>query len=142
MAATMLTLIDQDGTERTVAAEMDGDRVRFAGDLLPDVTGWTLEPQGLCRGDVCVPMRGRGVADDGGLVDLATFAEVVGLPLALEIEGVDAPVAVLAERPDARTAAISSGVAPDFTLPDLDGNPVSLHDFDRRKRLLLAWASW
>jgi hypothetical protein len=142
MAATTLTLIDQDGAERTVAAEVDGGRVRFAVDALGDTTGWTLEDQGLCHGDVCVPVRGRAVADDAGMVDLVTFAKLVGLPLALEVDAPDGPVAVLAERSEARTAAISSGMAPDFTLPDLDGNPVSLHDFDRRKRLLLAWASW
>ena len=32
--------------------------------------------------------------------------------------------------------------APDFTLPDLDGNDVSLGDFAGRKRLLVAFASW
>jgi hypothetical protein len=142
MASTTLTLIDQDGAERTVAAEIDAGSVRFASDALAEATGWTSEPQGLCRGDVCVPVRGRALAGDDGMVDLAAFAAMVGLPLALEVDGPSGPVAVLAERSDARTAAISSGVAPDFTLPDLDGNPVSLHDFDRRKRLLLAWASW
>ena len=75
-------------------------------------------------------------------VDLATFAEIAGLPLALELDGPDGPVAVLADAAAERRATLSSGIAPDFTLPDLDGNPVSLHDFDRRKRLLLAWASW
>src|SRR5690349_15016044 len=142
MAATSLTVIDQDGTVHTVAAEVRDGGVGFASDSLAGATGWTLEPEGLCRGDVCVPVRGRALAGDDGLVDLVTFAEVVGLPLALELEGPDGPVGVFAERSDERTAAITSGTAPDFTLPDLDGNPVSLHDFDRRKRLLLAWASW
>jgi hypothetical protein len=142
MAATSLMLIDQDGHVRTVAAEVRDGRVAVSGDALPDATGWTLEPQGLCRGDVCVPIRGKGIVDEDGLVDLTAFGAATGVPLALELDGPDGPVAALAERSDERTAAITSGVAPDFTLPDLDGNPVSLHDFDRRKRLLLAWASW
>ena len=142
MTATTLTLIDQDGGTRTAAAETDGGGVRLAGDALPDATGWSVEPQGLCRGDVCVPLRGRDLVRDDGSVDLTAFAETVGLPLALELDGPDGPVAVLAEAGPERTAALSSGLAPAFTLPDLDGNPVSLHDFDRRKRLLLAWASW
>ena len=142
MSATSLTLIDQDGAVRTVDAEVRDGRVGFAGGSLAEVTGWKLEPQGLCRGDVCVPVRGRAVVGDDGQIDLVTFAEAVGLPLALELDGPDGPVGVLAERSEERTAAITSGMAPDFTLPDLDGNPVSLHDFDRRKRLLLAWASW
>ena len=32
--------------------------------------------------------------------------------------------------------------APDFTLNDMNGQPVSLHNFERRKVLLLAWSSW
>jgi hypothetical protein len=142
VAATTLTLIDEDGAVRTLAAEVEDGKVRFAGDALPDATGWTLEPQGLCRGDICVPIRGKGIVSEDGLVDLAAFGAATGVPMALELDGPDGPVGVLAERSDERTAAITSGVAPDFTLPDLDGNPVSLHDFDRRKRLLLAWASW
>jgi hypothetical protein len=139
---TTLTLLDQEGGTRTAAATVDGEQVRLAADALPGATGWSVEPQGLCRGDVCVPVRGRDLVGEDGSVDLTAFAETVGLPLALELEGPDGPVAVLAEAAPERTAALSSGVAPPFTLPDLDGNPVSLHDFDRRKRLLLAWASW
>ena len=30
-------------------------------------------------------------------------------------------------------------IAPDFTLPDLDGNPVSLSDFRGRKNVLLVF---
>jgi hypothetical protein len=32
--------------------------------------------------------------------------------------------------------------APDFTLPDIDGNPHRLSTFRGRKVFLLAWASW
>ena len=142
MTSTTLTLIDQDGGVRTVAAHVDGATVRFPSDALGTATGWTLEPQGLCRGDVCVPLRGRPLVADDGTVELAAFASAAGLPLALEVDGPDGPVAVLAEPAATRTAALTSGHAPEFTLPDLDGNPVSLKDFDRRKRLLLAWASW
>jgi hypothetical protein len=32
--------------------------------------------------------------------------------------------------------------APAFTLPDLDGTPHSLEEWDDRKKLLFAFASW
>lgn len=32
--------------------------------------------------------------------------------------------------------------APDFTLYDLDGNPVKLSDFDGKKRMVNFWATW
>src|SRR3954454_24856838 len=142
MTATTLTLIDQDGGVRIAAAEAGGGAVRIEAGALPAATGWAVEPQGLCRGDVCVPLRGRDLVNEAGSVDLVTFAETAGLPLALELDGRGGRVGVLADAGTEPTAALSSGVAPAFTLPDLDGNPVSLHDFDRRKRLLLAWASW
>jgi peroxiredoxin len=37
---------------------------------------------------------------------------------------------------------LSSLAAPDFTLPDIDGNSHSLSDFRGKKILLLTWASW
>jgi peroxiredoxin len=33
-------------------------------------------------------------------------------------------------------------MAPDFTLPDLDGRMHSLSDYRGKKVFLLAWASW
>jgi peroxiredoxin len=32
--------------------------------------------------------------------------------------------------------------APNFTLPDINGKMVSLSDFAKRKKLILAWSSW
>ena len=50
--------------------------------------------------------------------------------------------AVLGEAPTTLRGDLDSLVAPAFTLPELDGHPVSLSGFDGRKRLLFAWASW
>jgi peroxiredoxin len=33
-------------------------------------------------------------------------------------------------------------MAPDFTLPTLDGSTVSLHDYRGKKVIVLIWASW
>ncbi|HET7501418.1 MAG TPA: redoxin domain-containing protein, partial [Kofleriaceae bacterium] len=43
-----------------------------------------------------------------------------------------------------RSAAASSGpvMAPDFQLPDLDGNLHALSDYRGKKVLLYCWASW
>jgi peroxiredoxin len=40
-------------------------------------------------------------------------------------------------------SAVAVGkIAPDFRLPDVDGNPVSLSDYDGRVRLVDFWATW
>jgi AhpC/TSA family len=101
-------------------------------------TGWELKPQGLCRGDVCIPVRTNVTDADGRLV-LADVAASMGRPVVADAErGVVAFGTSTADR----AAAMASLQAPDFTLPDLDGNSVSLSDFKRRKVLLLAWSSW
>ena len=53
-----------------------------------------------------------------------------------------AGVAVLARAPFDVEAGLAGGDAPDFTLPTLDGEPVSLHDSAGQKRLLVTFASW
>ena len=103
------------------------------------VSGWSLKPEGLCRGDVCIPVRDRtALVTDRGL-DVDEFSRLTGRVAAFDAER---GVIALADSAERRSASLASLEAPDFTLPDLAGNPVSLHDFDRRKRLLLAWSSW
>jgi hypothetical protein len=113
--------------------------VRISPDDLERGFGWTLKPQGLCKGDLCVTLRERrGLLDEDG-VDLAVFAQSAGLPLVLDArEG----VAVLGESAAARGSRLASLEAPDFTLPDLAGRLHSLSEHRGKKVLLIAYASW
>ncbi len=123
----LATEIDADATETSL---------RCSRDALAHATGWSLESQGLCRGDRCVPVP-TGLLS-GEDVDLVTVATILRRPLAFDAAG----VAVLGASVEDLAATITTGTAPPFTLPDLDGSPVSLADFAGRKKLLLAWASW
>ncbi|GAB3762262.1 peroxiredoxin [Nocardioides ginsengisegetis] len=117
----MLTLIDVDGCEHEMAAGLDDDAALAAA------LGWTLKPQGLCRGETCVPLLGRSVPD------------ALGLLVARDDEH-----EVVAVAPSAATRAreLGDGRAPSLTLPDVDGNPVSFDDLSGAKRVLVTWASW
>jgi peroxiredoxin len=102
---------------------------------LQAVTGWTLRPEGLCRGDLCRPLRGRTVETGPG-ADLQGWADVLDLVLVRDAEaGVAALVA-------AAGAVAPDGAAPDLDLSDVDGRPVSFSEFRGRKRVLVTWASW
>jgi len=138
MASRTLTLID-DGRPLTVEAVVQGDAIHLSPAALEQALGWELKPQGLCRGETCVPVRDRAalVHQDG--IDLGTLARLLDRPLAAEAaEG----VAVLGAAASDRAQRLAAMDAPDFTLPDLQGRLHSLRDQRGKKTLLIAWASW
>jgi hypothetical protein len=132
-------IVIDEGRETAVDVAVDGDSVRIRPDALAAGLGWRLEAQGLCRGDVCVPVRDRAALATAAGVDLTALARVLDRPLALDV---DEGVAVLGASASERGTRLSSLEAPDFTLPDLAGRTHSLRDQRGKKTLLIAWASW
>jgi len=132
------TLLDS-GVSHTVPATLREGRARIPAAALEGSLGWTLKDAGLCRGDVCVPVRDRSalLADDG--IDLEELARVLGRPLAIDTEERTAALGVPATD---RSASLVTLEAPDFTLPDLQGRMHSLSDHRGKKVLLIAYASW
>ena len=138
MAEVSFTILDE-GRATEVTAELAGESVRLAGVALERSLGWDMNPQGLCRGDVCIPVLGHaGLVSDGGL-DLAGFAELVQRPLALDL---DEHVASLGASARERARVLQGGSAPDFALPDLSGREWRLSGLRGKKVLLVAYASW
>ena len=132
------TILDEEQAVEVAAAVADGG-VRIAPDALGEALGWELRPEGLCRGDVCVPVRDREALADATGISLAAFAAALGRPLALDVEE---RAAALGTPAASRAAALTSLEAPDFTLPDLDGRLHSLSEHRGKKVLLIAYASW
>ena len=132
------TIIDE--TRATaVKADVDDGRVLLMPGEVERALGWILQPEGFCREDICVPVReGAGVIRDEA-VDLAAFADLLGRPLALDIDERAAAVGASAL---GRASALASLAAPDFTLPDIDGQSHSLSDYRGKKVFLAVWASW
>jgi hypothetical protein len=132
------TLLD-DGRPVQMPAAVGPDGVRVAPETVRVALGWELGPQGLCRGDTCIPVRPEhGLVHAEG-IDLVALAAVLDRPLAVDL---DEHVAALGASAAERGARLRSLAAPDFTLPDVDGRLHSLDDQRGRKVLLLAWASW
>ena len=132
------TLVVADDTVEANAAERDRTLLLAPAELTR-ATGWEVRPEGLCRGEVCVPVRDPDVLLVDGAVDLRAVAEALHQPFAFEP---GPPIAVVGDSAMAVSEQMASLRAPEFTLPDLDGNAVSLSDFVGRKKLLLAWSSW
>ena len=99
-------------------------------------TGWAIKPEGACKGELCVPLR--GVAGEGGVLDAHALAERLGMALVHEPRH-----GLWALGPEALAGrALLSADLPEITLPDHHGSPVSLRSLRGTKLLLLAWASW
>jgi hypothetical protein len=132
------TIVDDDHAVTVRATARDGTLLVPAEDVAR-ATGWALKPEGLCRDEVCVPVRDQAALVVDGSIDVRGLAAALRRPVAVEP---DASLAVLGEATRTVSTRLAALEAPPFTLPDLDGRPVSLDDFAGRKRLLIAWASW
>jgi hypothetical protein len=134
----MLTIIDA-GRAVEVDARVDGGRVLLTEAALREALGWELHEGTLCNDAMCVPLPAGSSLAAGGPLDLAEIAGILDRPLALDAaEG----AAYLGASARDRADALTSLVAPDFTLPDLAGRPHTLAEQRGKKVLLVVWASW
>ena len=136
---TLGLVVNREG--ETMAVEIASNFGEFAISLddFARATGWQLKPQGLCIAEICVPVRDAKTLTNQTQIDLVEFARVTKQNIVVDQEH---KVAALGEHADTRSEAMTSLDAPDFRLPDIHGRQVSFSDFNRRKRLLLAWSSW
>lgn len=138
----MVTIITERGSQEVSAeAERASGALWMAPADVERLLGWTLKPEGLCRGPVCVPLTGqeakRTVRPDA--LDIAGLWRRMEKPVRCTA---NADVWILGEGASERTAALQSLDAPDFSLPDLAGKLHALADYRGRKILLATWASW
>ena len=104
-----------------------------------DELGWELKPEGLCRDDICVPVRPDAELRHGQRIDLVAAARLLGSATLLTD---DADILAVSVPGRDRLTALQGREAPDFALADLDGAIHTLEQYGDRKRLLLAFASW
>ena len=135
--STLTVLMPDESIE--IEGQCVDDLVLVDRSVLPEVLGWELKPQGLCRDTECVPVRDRELVLHGDSVDLRTAAAAVGVTSMLAD---DTDLVALSVPSQTRTGALKGRRAPDFVLPDLDGEDHSLKQFAGRKRMLVAFASW
>ncbi len=136
MSETSFTLIDESRPVEISARVADGT-ITLSPDAVRTALGFELKPAGLCRGEVCIPVRDDRIADTG--IDLVALAKALGRPLALDADNGAAALGASAMERRAQFATLD---APDFELPDLAGTMHKLSDHSDKKILLVAYASW
>jgi hypothetical protein len=135
----MVTLLTDMKETALPDARADGDRLWLSDADLESATGWSPRPEGLCRGDVCVPLPTAREFVRHGLIDVAAVWRYLSKPI---VHSDDGNAWALGEAASDRAAALRSLQAPDFTLPDVAGQMHSLSDYRGKKVLLVSWASW
>jgi hypothetical protein len=108
-------------------------------------TKWHLKPEGICCGELCVPIPPGADAhftaerDGATYLNFSALADLIGKPWASDPKH---RVWYFGAEAAERGTALKSLHAPDFELPDLDGKMHRLSDYRGQKVFLLAWASW
>jgi hypothetical protein len=137
----MITILHDQRETRHADAAADGDALWLDAASIEAATGWAWKPEGLCRGDVCVPLppsAGNEWVRDGRL-NIAAMWRRSGQPV---VHDTAARTWVLGSGALQRGAALATLQAPDFELPDLQGRLHRLSQYRGRKVLLATWASW
>jgi peroxiredoxin len=113
------------------------DNLHTDSDTFAELSGWTIKPVGACKGDACVPLPTASRAEDGTL-DLRVVTERLGMGL---VE--DTGRGLYAIGPESLSGqSLTSAVAPELVLPDIEGREFRLSSLRGQKVLIVAWASW
>jgi hypothetical protein len=137
----MATVLTESGEFAVAGAEVSGESLWLPARETEAATGWVAKTEGLCKGEVCVPLPpGRDQEFvQGTRVNVAALWRHLGQHIVHSESG---HVWVLAQSARDRAAALRSLEAPGFTLPDASGRLHSLSDYRGKKVLLVTWASW
>jgi len=114
------------------------DRLVLSPAELGERTGWELRPEGLCRGDRCVPFAASDSENAApGTVDVRMVAERMRMPLVS-----DERHGLWALGPEAGGHVLESAQLAPIVLPDVDGVPFDFTSLRGKKVVISAWASW
>ncbi len=133
-----LVLLDV-GKPTEVEATIDVSGVWINSADVEAALGWELKAEGLCRDAICIPVEGRPGLMSERRMNLERLADLLGRPLAHSPEE---GVAYMGPPLDLFNQTIRTLEAPDFVLPDLEGQLHSLSQYRGSKVLLVTWASW
>jgi len=139
------TIIHEEHPLKFESAIAESNALWLEAGELKRLTGWELKPEGICRGDLCVPIppgadtKFISKRDGKTWLNFNALSDLMGKPWAGDLAH---RVWYFGAEAAERGNSLKSLQAPDFELPDLDGKLHRLSDYRGSKVFLLAWASW
>ena len=135
------TTVLYQGKSVTLSEIGRGDGLLIRPEDLSRVNGFEVKPQGVCYGDICIPMNDDLLVEQDGRqwFDLAAFADLLGQPYVADRES---GVWSFAEIPSRREGMMVDAMAPDFEVTDRQGKVIRMADFRGKKALVVTWSSW
>jgi peroxiredoxin len=137
----MITVLHDQRQTQWPDASAEGDALWLDGAAIEEATGWAWKPEGLCHGDICVPLppASKNELLRDGRLNLAAMWRRGGQPV---VHDAASRSWVFGTGAAQRGAALAALQAPDFALPDLSGRVHRLSQYRGRKVFLFTWASW
>jgi hypothetical protein len=142
---TRATVVYEDvATEISPALEEATGQLWITTADLTRATRFEIKPQGVCRDELCFPLPKARQEEFLRKDDKKTWFNLTGFAgLVHQAVAHDAGQSMwyFGMRSD-QQQRLNSLVAPNFTLPDVNGKQHSLSDFRGKKVFLVTWASW
>jgi peroxiredoxin len=145
-AAAAATTVIYQGTATVIEKTLpDASDLWVSPEDMTRISGFVLKPEGLCREELCLPLRQDEDSASFARRDGQKWLNLTELARKAKQEYVrdaHADVWSFGEFPLTRAGFLRSALAPDFALEDRQGKTVRLSDFRGKKVLLVTWASW
>ena len=124
----------------TSADKASGSSLLIKPEDLKHINGFELKPEGACYADMCIPLTSKLQVTQEGTqwFDLTAFADLLEQPYVFDAES---NVWSFAEIPAKRDNMMVNGLAPDFEIPDRQGNVIRMTDLKGKKALIVTWSS-
>ena len=137
----MTTILTETSEFDSASARVADGNLWLSSAECENATGWTLKPQGLCQGDICVPVPTgeESIFVDKDNVNISAFWQHMDRPVLHDQAG---NTWMLGMGHAERSASLASLQAPDFTLPDVNGDMHALSDYRGKRIFLTTWSSW
>ena len=136
----MITVIHEHKT-LNIDAQIKEDNLWLSIKDVEQKLGWTMKSEGLCQDDQCIPYP-SDMEDEFLNKDHINVSKFWGLMGKHVLHDEMKETWLLGAGHKERSATLASLDAPDFSLPDIDGQFHSLSDYRGKRIFLTTWSSW